>query len=38
VPMGEKLVNVFTGKQESENVEIGPYDVKILTATTRTTQ
>jgi beta-galactosidase len=32
VPMGEKLVNAFTGKQESESVEIGPFDVKILTA------
>ncbi len=32
VPMGEKLVNALTGKEESESVEIGPYDVKVLTA------
>lgn len=32
VPMGEKLVNAFTGQQESDNLEIGPYDVKVLTA------
>ena len=32
VPMGEKLVNAFTGQEEPEQLEIGPYDVKILTS------
>ena len=32
VPMGEKLVNAFTGQEEPEQLEIGPYDVEILTS------
>ena len=35
VPMGERLVNAFTGQPEPENVEIAPYDVKVLTTHVR---
>lgn len=31
VAMGRELVNAFTGNEEPANVEIGPYDVRVLT-------
>ena len=31
VPMGESLTNAFTGQPEPANLELGPYDVKVLT-------
>ncbi len=32
VSMGKRMVNAFTGQEEPETVQIGPYDVKVLTA------
>ncbi len=31
VPMGQKYVNALTGATEPANIEIGPYNVKVLT-------
>ena len=30
IPMGMPLTNAFTGRQEPETLELGPYDVKVL--------
>jgi hypothetical protein len=32
VAMGQRFLNALTGKTEPESLELGPFDVKVLTA------